>query len=108
MLLFSYGTLQQAHVQHALFGRALRGTADALTGWRLDRVAIPDPDAVALSGIAVHLILRPDANAPTIHGQALEIEPADLVPADAYEGATYVRTEVRLASGRAAWVYVAA
>ena len=107
-LLFSYGTLRQAEVQRAVFGRTLAGTPDALTGFALATVEIDDPDVVTLSGKATHLILRRDTTAPAIPGEALEITDADLPPADAYETSAYARIAVTLASGRAAFVYVAA
>ena len=43
-LLFSYGTLRDPGVQAAVFGRAVACTDDALPGFRVDQVAITDPD----------------------------------------------------------------
>ncbi|WCT73661.1 gamma-glutamylcyclotransferase [Sphingomonas naphthae] len=106
--LFSYGTLRDPAVQRALFGRALVGEADALAGFALGEVAIPDPEAVATSGLAVHLILRrADGPVPDIAGERLVVTPEELAAADAYEGETYARIAVTLRSGRAAFVYVA-
>ena len=106
-LLFSYGTLRQPEVQRAVFGREISGTPDALTGFVLATVEIDDPDVVEVSGKAVHSILLPGAG-PAIAGVALDILPEDLAPADAYETAAYARVVVTLASGRAAYAYVAA
>ncbi len=107
--LFSYGTLRQPEVQTAVFGRLVAGEDDALTGFRLATVAIADPGVVAMSGAAIHPILVPDLAATTpIAGTALRIEADDLAAVDAYEGATYARVAVTLASGRPAQVYIAA
>ena len=106
--LFSYGTLRQAAVQQALFGRTLDEAPDALGGFRIDTIAIEEPDIVNLSGKATHLILRRDeaATAP-IAGAALAIVAAELAAADVYEGHHYRRIAVTLVSGRCAFVYVA-
>jgi hypothetical protein len=105
--LFSYGTLQLEKVQRELFGRRLTGRPDMLAGFALDSITIENPAVLAASGVEVHRILRRDPNAPVIPGVALAITPGDLLAADAYEGADYVRVVVTLTSGRAAFVYVA-
>ncbi len=107
--MFSYGTLQLAPVQLALFGRLLRSEPDALTGFVLDSIAIGDPDVLATSGVEVHRILRrgADPGIAPIAGVALSITAADLPAVDAYEGENYERIDVVLASGRPAFVYVA-
>ena len=106
MRLFSYGTLRQREVQVATFGRELEGEADALEGWVLATVLIGDEGVVATSGLAEHLILRPGEG--VIEGVVFEITEAELAHADRYETADYQRVEVTLASGRRAFVYVAA
>ena len=55
--LFSYGTLQQAEVQVATFGRRVKSTPDQLTGFRIDLLAIRDPEVVKLSGKTHHPII---------------------------------------------------
>ncbi|MDQ8754726.1 gamma-glutamylcyclotransferase family protein [Sphingosinicella sp. LHD-64] len=106
--LFSYGTLQQADVQRANFGRLLAGEADAVTGYRLSSVAIDDPDVVAESGSAVHPILVPTGHAADlVTGTVFLITRAELEAADDYETDAYVRVEVTLVSGGQAWAYVA-
>lgn len=105
--LFSYGTLRQPDVQRAVFGRELASEPDALAGFVPDTILITDPEVVATSGSERHLILRRQEGAPAIPGAALAIEVADLAPADAYEAEDYQRVVVTLASGRAAFVYVA-
>lgn len=105
--LFSYGTLRDARVQRAVFGRTLAGEPDSLRGWRSDTIAIGDADVAALSGLEVHSILRASHDpADVIAGTALAITPADLPRADAYETDAYRRIAVTLASGRRAFVYV--
>lgn len=106
--LFSYGTLRQAEVQAELFGGAVPTTADALPGWRVDWVLITDPAVIGTSGSDRHPILHPGDADDCVSGACLELDEAQLERADAYEVADYARTIVTLASGRAAWVYVAA
>jgi gamma-glutamylcyclotransferase (GGCT)/AIG2-like uncharacterized protein YtfP len=104
--LFSYGTLRRADVQRALFGRELVEAPDALTGFALHQIQLADPDG---GGFLTYPILRRAAEpAPDIAGAALAILPEDLAAADAYEGEAYRRVSVTLASGRTAFVYVAA
>ena len=107
-LLFAYGTLQDASVQLAVFGRAPAARGDALPGYERARVPVADPGVVAGTGHTHHANLvaaaRPDAR---VAGTVLEVTDAELVAADEYEHATaYVRKQVTLASGAEAWVYV--
>lgn len=104
---FSYGTLRQADVQAALFGRAVPTAADALPGYRLEWLVITDPAVIATSGSDRHPILRPGADGDTVDGAYLELTDEELARADAYEVDDYVRVPVRLTSGTEAWVYVA-
>ncbi|MDP1025910.1 gamma-glutamylcyclotransferase family protein [Sphingomonas sp. KR1UV-12] len=108
MLLFSYGTLQDARVQLATFGRRLDGTSDTLTGYRVTTIRIHDPAVLATSGLAEHLALVVDPDAPPIAGTVLTLTPEEVAAADRYEGDTYRRVAVALASGRHAFVYVLA
>jgi gamma-glutamylcyclotransferase (GGCT)/AIG2-like uncharacterized protein YtfP len=105
--LFSYGTLQQAEVQRATFGRRLEGAVDALPGYRTTLIEITDPDVLATSGERFHPIVTASADpADEVAGMVLSITEAELAAADRYEVADYVRIAVRLRSGREAWVYV--
>lgn len=107
-LLFSYGTLQLEPVQRATFGRALRGTADTLPGFRLGQVEIRSDEVVATSGVATHPIVHASGNPlDLVAGTVFRLTPAELAQADAYEVDDYVRVRVTLASGREAWVYAA-
>jgi len=107
--LFSYGTLQLPAVQRATYGRLLEGEADALPGYRLEPMAISDPDVVRLSGKAVHRIAVATGNdANRVRGMLFRLSQAELEATDAYEVDAYGRVEARLESGRTAWVYVGA
>lgn len=106
--LFSYGTLRQPEVQAELFGGPVPTTEDSLPGWRLDWVTITDPDVIATSGSDRHPILRHRDASGSVPGVFLELDDAQLERADAYEVDDYIRIPVTLASGVAAWVYVAA
>ena len=104
--LFSYGTLQQREVQLATYGRELHGRPDVLSGYQLAPLAISDPDVVALSGKAVHMIARASGDpADRVPGVAFELTDAELTATDAYEVDAYSRIEVTLESGNKAWVY---
>jgi len=107
--LFSYGTLQDAAVQLATFGRRLDGVPDALPGYRLEQLAIRDAHVVATSGAAYHPIaMRSDDAADRVHGMVFRLTPQELAQADAYEVDDYRRMAVTLASGLQAWMYVRA
>lgn len=109
--LFSYGTLQFEAVQLATFGRLLDGHADRLPGFRLRQLKIRDAAVVATSGQTHHPILvRADdaASVDAVEGMVFALTAAELAQADAYEVAEYRRERLMLASGLAAWVYVAA
>ena len=107
--LFSYGTLRQANVQRATFGRLLEGRPDALAGYALSPMAIADPHVIATSGAAVHTIARPTGDqADRIEGLVFQVTRAELDSADRYESGPIRRIEVRLVSGEPAFVYVAA
>jgi len=104
--LFSYGTLRQASVQRALFGREVESAEDVLTGFIVDTVTITDPAVIAQSGSDRHPILRRTAQGDEVRGAALALTTAELEAADRYEADDYVRIAVVLGSGRAAFVYV--
>jgi hypothetical protein len=105
--LFSYGSLRQPAVQRAKFGRLLEGQADALPGFVLAPLTITDPDVVAVSGAAVHMIAVATGDpADLVPGLVFAITPAELAAADDYEVDAYARIRVRLASGTDAFVYV--
>jgi gamma-glutamylcyclotransferase (GGCT)/AIG2-like uncharacterized protein YtfP len=107
--LFSYGTLQQEDVQISSFGRLLKGTDDALPGYRQSMIEITDPDVIRKSGKNFHpIVVASDDPADEVPGKVFEITQAELAAADVYEVSDYKRIPVRLKSGVAAWVYVRA
>jgi hypothetical protein len=107
--LFSYGTLRDEPVQHAVFGRSLSGSSDAVLGYRLESVTITDPSAIAISGKSEHLILIPTGrDGDRVEGVVFQITEAELDLADTYEDAAYKRVLAPLRSGGKAWVYVRA
>jgi gamma-glutamylcyclotransferase (GGCT)/AIG2-like uncharacterized protein YtfP len=106
--LFSYGTLQQPGVQMASFGRLLKGTPDALPGWKTEMVEITDAEVFCKSGERFHPILVPGEAPDEVAGMVFEISAEELASADRYEVADYKRIAVRLKSGIDAWVYVKA
>ena len=106
--LFSYGTLQQAGVQMASFGRLLAGTPDALPSWKREMVEITDVEVFAKSGERFHPIVVPADASDEVQGMVFEITSKELASADRYEVANYKRIAARLKSGKEAWVYVKA
>ena len=107
--LFSYGTLQDPKVQMATYGRLIDGEKDTLAGYVLVKLVIEDPHIISVSGKEVHTIARHTGNPQDrVVGTVLSLTPSELVSSDDYEAEAYARTEVRLESGRRAFVYVEA
>lgn len=105
--LFTYGTLQAESVQLSTFGRKLKGTADALPGYRLQMIQITDQDFVATSGAEYHRNLEFTGSASDlVDGTVFSITRQQLEQADNYEPDGYKRVRVKLRSGTDAWVYV--
>ena len=93
----------------ASFGRRLEGDEDVLPGYRLARLEITDPDALAKSEARFHPIAEQSVDpADEVTGTVFKITEADLAAADDYEVSDYKRVAVRLKSGLEAWVYVRA
>lgn len=106
--LFSYGTLQQADVQMATFGRRVESAVDQLSGFRIEMLAIRDPEVVKLSGKTHHpILIRTGDAGDVVDGVVLLVTDEELARADAYEVSDYQRVLAPLASGGEAWVYVA-
>ena len=107
--LFSYGTLRQPEVQLDRFGRILNGQPDALPGFRVEFIAITDPEVVATSGSDRHPLVVASADPEdAVEGLVFEITDAELAAADAYEVDDYARQQVELRSGAVAWAYLGA
>ena len=93
--LFAYGTLREADVQRATFGRLLAGEDDSLVGFAR---------STARGHLNAAFTGRPEDR---IAGLVFEITEADLSSADQYEQrASFARVAGTLASGKQAWVYV--
>jgi gamma-glutamylcyclotransferase (GGCT)/AIG2-like uncharacterized protein YtfP len=109
VLLFSYGTLQLETVQIESFGRLLEGEDDAMPGYSRAMVEITDPEVLRKSGEKYHPIVTATGNpADEVPGKVFRITQAELAAADSYEVSDYKREQVRLKSGKNAWVYVRA
>lgn len=107
--LFSYGTLQLESVQTSQLGGPLTGEPDAVVGYRRAEVEIDDEATVRLSGSRFHAIAVATGDPlDQIEGTLFHVTADQLDAADAYEAGDYVRVEVALRSGRAAWAYVRA
>src|SRR6185503_4097110 len=106
-LIFSYGTLQDAHVQLSTFGRVLHGEHDELPQFEPSRVAIEDPRIVAALGRTHHAnVTFTGRHESRVRGTVFEITDAELAATDRYEQpAAYRRILVTMASGKQAWVY---
>ena len=104
-LLFSYGTLRDAAVQRAVFGREPAAAPDELLGFGSEMIEVQDPEFRATNG-SLHRIVRETGRAEDrTAGTVLEVTDDELAMADAYEPPEYRRVEARLASGRRVWVY---
>lgn len=104
--LFSYGTLRDAGVQLATFGRTLAAAPDALVGYAAGTLTVADARFVRPDGTAEYAtVRRTGRDEDRVAGTALELTDDELRRADAYEPAEYVRVAVVLASGRPAYVY---
>ena len=107
--LFSYGTLQDDRIQLELFNRLLKGSRDAVNGYRLS--TIENRDAVAIGGgeEKFHRIaIFSNDSRDRVEGTVLEVTDEELLLADQYEPVDYIRVSVVLASGIQAWIYAAA
>jgi gamma-glutamylcyclotransferase (GGCT)/AIG2-like uncharacterized protein YtfP len=107
-LLFSYGTLQEEHVQLSTFGRLLQGQRDELIGFERSSVRIDDSQLVVASGRTHHAnVTFNGRNDSRVSGTVFEVSDAELAAADRYEQvANYKRVAATLASGKRAWLYV--
>jgi hypothetical protein len=104
--LFSFGTLRDAGTQQALFGRAVAGSADAIVGYRVGRVRIIDPAAIAASGSDIHpaLVVTGDP-ADVVEGSLLDLSEDELAAVDRYENVSFRAIEVVTRSGIRATAY---
>ena len=93
----------------ATFGRLLRGTSDALSGFEQVPLKIEDEAVIAVSGKTHHTIARFTGRvSDVLFGTVFGVTPDDIQNADKYEVDAVKRVAVTLRSGVRAWVYVAA
>ena len=107
-LLFSYGSLQRESVQLSVFARRLIGVADRLPGYRTTQVPIGDPQRAAFHDASHYTNVVPaDTATDHVAGTVLEITDQELFLVDEFERLDgYGRIQVRMASGRLAWLFV--
>ncbi|RED23750.1 gamma-glutamylcyclotransferase (GGCT)/AIG2-like uncharacterized protein YtfP [Flavobacterium cutihirudinis] len=100
-LLFSYGTLRSKQIQMQIFNKVLSGTPDQILGYKLKSLQIEEE-----FGMADYVVAIPSENlTENIHGVAFEISNTDLLKVDQFESNSYKRVQVKLKSGRTAWIY---
>src|SRR5262245_38761960 len=96
--LFSYGTLQEARVQQALFGRVFSGRPDALPGYTRGKVPVVPGDTLNAGLTHYENVVATGRPVDRVDGAVLEVTKAELLRADDYESpAAYARVEVTLA-----------
>jgi len=95
--LFSYGSLQNAEIQLTLYNRKLVGIEDRLLGYTFSDQKIE---------ARYPIIYKTQNLKDSITGVVYEISEEELLLTDAYEGSSYQRVQVQLASGIIAWCYV--
>lgn len=103
--LFSYGTLQFQKVQLETFNRLLVGESDSLQDYTLKDLEIKDPEVLKTSEKSIHPIAV-QKQGGLIRGMVFEISKEELALCDLYEVSDYKRIELKLTSGKHAWVYV--
>jgi len=103
--LFAYGTLQRQDIQLDVFQRTLEGVPDQLAGYRMTAINLAAGDGGYQQYPAIYATGDPR---DVVEGQRFQITAAELALADEYEGESYQRIEVILASAQLAWVYAAA
>lgn len=105
--LFSYGTLQTEQVQMETFGRILEGEKDILTGYKLSKVEITDPEVLRKSGQKYHPILAFSGNREDeVEGVLFKVTEEEIIQADEYEVDDYKRIETVFKSGKTGFIYV--
>ncbi len=95
--LFTYGTLQDERLHHAIFQKKMEGSSDKLKGYRISEAKVD-----GVYPMAEHTGNEKDS----IEGIVYEIVEEHLKEADDYEGELYERISVTLHSGKKAWVYI--
>ncbi len=100
-LLFSYGTLRSKQIQMQIFNKVLVGTQDQILGYKLKSLQIEEE-----FGMADYVVAVPSENLEDIiHGAVFEVSHSELLKVDQFESNSYKRVQVKLKSGRTAWIY---
>ncbi len=108
-LLFCYDTLGEPGVQLDTFGRLLDGDEDALPGYTVRYAEFADLRDREDASPSRHPVARPTGNRlDKVVGRVVRVTDDELDASDEYEAPRFRRCRVTLASGRDAWVYVAA
>jgi len=108
-LLFSYGSLSGGELQLDTFGRVVHTEDDVLPGYATSLTHRQDARIVERIGpIAQRVLRRTGDPRDKVFGTVLVLTPAELDAADELLTPLFRRLPVTLASGRGAWVYVAA
>jgi hypothetical protein len=106
-LLFAYGTLLDPTTQLDVFGRRIASEDDILPGYALRYLDDEDPREPDRAEHTVLPVLRPTgSDLDKVPGRTLSLSIEELDAADEFQMSLYRRGRVRLASGRAAWVYL--
>ena len=101
--LFSYGTLRDAEIQRALYGRLVKTTPDAIIGYCFRTIHLTDWKYSEISGGNVQKTIEKGPG--EIDGAVLLLTPDELTRTDEYEPKGYARFKVPLRSGGEAWAY---
>ena len=101
--LFSYGTLRQAEIQRALYGREVETIPDAIMGYCIRVVQLTGWKYAQVSGGSLQQTIEKGPG--DIEGSVLLLTPDELVRTDEYEPRGYARVKVPLRSGGEAWAY---
>ena len=97
-ILFAYGTLLEAPVQLAVFGKVLESVPDRLPGYIKIEYAVADRYPTLVECQTVNC---------GVSGARFGLNSEEWVLADAYETESYYRKQFTLDSGIRAWVYLA-
>ena len=90
--LFSYGTLQEDHIQLMLFGQILKTEVDSLSGYVTLNDFFGYPRLVEFErGI--------------VYGKVLEIDETEIPLVDRYESEAYERKEIETDKGKQVYAY---
>lgn len=108
-LLFSYGSLGGGELQLDTFGRVVTTQPDVLPGYVAEMASRQDPRIVDRIGPIPQRVLRETRDPrDKVVGRVLRLTAEELDAADELVTPLLRRMPVTLASGRTAWVYLAA